>query len=188
MFSWNLTSFIYIWNLTSPILQARDVELNPGPHPIDPNPVISVICSKKINRGPNLEAAASCSNENCDALCHLRCNGLTTALSCHARGLNNEICWFCPQRGNGKAQAIQLKLQLLPLLHLKESKFQLWERRARYVRKPFKLDMQPLLTTALIHLAALVPITVILTKTDIVLYAERNNLTDRNLLRKIQIA
>ena len=29
--------FIYIWNLTSLILQAGDIELNPQPCPIDPN-------------------------------------------------------------------------------------------------------------------------------------------------------
>ena len=58
---------MFSWNLTSLILQAGDIELNPGPCPIDPNPVICAICSKKINRGSNLEAAVSCSSESCDA-------------------------------------------------------------------------------------------------------------------------
>ena len=50
-------------------------------------------------------------------------------------------------------KSLQLKLQLLPLLHLKENELQLRETRAPYVRTPFKFDMQPLLNTALIHLA-----------------------------------
>ena len=40
--------------------------------------------------------------------------------SLHAKSLNKEICWFCPQHGDGKAQVITLT-QLLPLLQLKPS-------------------------------------------------------------------
>ena len=72
------------------ILQTGDIEINRGSRPIDPNPVIFGICSKKMNRGPNVKAAASCSNDNCDARCHLRCNSLTTAQSCRARSLSKK--------------------------------------------------------------------------------------------------
>ena len=84
--------------------QTQEWAFNPGPQPVDPNLVICVICSKAINRRPNLEPVLSCSNDNCDARCHLRCNRLTTALNHHARNENKEIHWFCPQHYNGKAQ------------------------------------------------------------------------------------
>ena len=106
MFSWNLTSFIYICNLASLILQEGYIELSPGPRLIDPSPVICAICCQKTNGRPNLEAAASCLNDSCEARCHLRCNGFTTAQNRHARSMNKEIHWSCPQYGNGKAKVI----------------------------------------------------------------------------------
>ena len=97
---------MFSWSLALLILQAGDTELNPGPLSVDPNPVICVICSGKIDRGPNIEGAASCLSDNCYARFHLPCNGLNTAQSCHARSLNKEIQWSCPQHGNGKAKVI----------------------------------------------------------------------------------
>ena len=76
MLSWNLTAFTYIRKLALLLLQAGDIENNPGPRPIDPNPVICYVCNKKINRGINLEASATCYQEDCEAQCHQLCNGL----------------------------------------------------------------------------------------------------------------
>ena len=59
---------------------------------------------------------------------------------------------FFPRHSNGKAQVITpTQATVAPLVHLKENELQLQERHVRYVRKPFKLDMQPLLTSALTH-------------------------------------
>ena len=151
MFKWNLMSFIYIWNLTLLILQAREIELNLGHCPIDQNQFICVTCCKKINRGPNLKAAASGHNDSCDARC--QCNSLSTARSRHARSLNKEIHWFCPWHSNGKAKVITQTQTTVALSAPPErEKLQPWGKHAWYVTKSFKLDMMPLLTIALFYL------------------------------------
>ena len=109
MLRWYLTTFIYIRNLTLLLLQAGDIEVNPGPRPIDPNPVISDGCNKKINRGINLEASTTCYQEDCEARCHQLCNGLTPAQTRHAKSKNKEIRWKCSQHGNGIAEVITPK-------------------------------------------------------------------------------
>ena len=42
--------FNYIWNTSKLLLLSGDVKINPGPHPIDQNPVFCTTCSRKINR------------------------------------------------------------------------------------------------------------------------------------------
>ena len=106
MLSWNLTAFIYIRNLTLLLLQAGDIEINLGPRPIDPNPVICDVCNKKINRGINLETSATYYQEDCEVRCHQLCNGLTQSQTCHAKSKNKEIHWKCSQHGNGIAEVI----------------------------------------------------------------------------------
>ena len=64
----------YIWNTSKLLLLSGDVEINPGPRPIDQNPVLCTICSNKINRGPQQDMAPTCSDENCSARCHQACN------------------------------------------------------------------------------------------------------------------
>ena len=104
MLSWNLTAFTFIRNLALLLLQAGDIEINPGPRPIDPNPVICNVCNKKINRGINLEASATYYQEDCEARCHQLCNGLTPSQTRHAKSKNKEIRWKCSQHGNGIAR------------------------------------------------------------------------------------
>ena len=106
MLSWNLTAFIYIRNFTLLLVQAGDIEINPGPRPIDPNPVICDVCNKNINRGINLEASATCYQEDCEARCHQPCNGLTPSQTHHAKSKNKKIHWKCSQHGNGIAEVI----------------------------------------------------------------------------------
>ena len=77
IFSWYLKSFDYIWNLTSVILNVGDIETNPGPRRLDTNPVLCTICSKRINKVPNLKAAAICCDQYCKTRYYLHCNGLT---------------------------------------------------------------------------------------------------------------
>ena len=103
--NWNLMSnnFFYTWNLTSIILQAGDIESNPGPRPIDPNPIFCIVCHKKINRGPQLEVVPTCLVEGCIIQCHQSCNGLTAGQTRNARNTGKIIQWKCPIHGDGKA-------------------------------------------------------------------------------------
>ena len=66
--------FNYMWNTSKLLLLSGDVDINPGPRPIDQNPVFCTICSRKINRGPQQDMAPTCSNENSSARCHQACN------------------------------------------------------------------------------------------------------------------
>ena len=106
IFSWYLKSFGYIWNLTLLILQAGNIETNSGPRRIDPNHVLCAICSKKVNEGPNLKAAATCYDQYCKARCYLHCNSLIISKNWHAKTMEREIRWSCPPRGNGIAEII----------------------------------------------------------------------------------
>ena len=60
----------------------NNVEINPGPRPIDENPVF---CCNKINRGVQQDMAPTCSDENCNAWCHQACNGLSISQTRHAK-------------------------------------------------------------------------------------------------------
>ena len=98
--------FNYIWNTSKLLLLSGDVEINPGPRPIDQNPVFCTICSRKINRGPQQDMAPTCSNENCSARCHQACNGLSTSQTRHAKDSGRSIIWQCRQHGSGIAKVI----------------------------------------------------------------------------------
>ena len=98
--------FNFIWNTSKLLLLSGDVKINPGPHPIDQNPVFCTICSRKINRGPQQDMAPICSNENCSAQCHQACNGLSTSQTRHAKDSGCSIIWKCPQHGSGIAEVI----------------------------------------------------------------------------------
>ena len=89
----------YIWNTSRLLLLSGDVKINPGPRPIDQNPVFYTICSKKINRGPQQDVAPTCSEENCNARCHQACNGLS-------KDSGRSITWKCPQHGTGITEII----------------------------------------------------------------------------------
>ena len=82
----------YIWNTSKLLLLSGDVEINPGPRPIDQNPVFCTICSKKINRGLQQDMAPTCSNGNCSACCHQACNGLSIDQTCHAKDSGWSSC------------------------------------------------------------------------------------------------
>ena len=98
--------FNYIWNTSKLLLLSGDVEINPGPRPVDLNPVFCSICSRKINRGPQQDMAPTCSNENCSARCHQACNGLSTDQTRHAKDSGCSIIWKCPQHGSETAEVI----------------------------------------------------------------------------------
>ena len=55
--------FNYIWNTSKLLLLSGDVEINPGPRPIDQNPVFCTIGSRKINLGPQQDMAPTCSKQ-----------------------------------------------------------------------------------------------------------------------------
>ena len=82
----------YIWNASKLLLLSGDVEINPGPRPIDQNPVFCTICSKKINRGLQQDMAPTCSNGNCSTCCHQACNGLSIDQTCHAKDSGWSTC------------------------------------------------------------------------------------------------
>ena len=82
----------YIWNASKLLLLSGNVEINPGPRPIDQNPVFCTICSKKINRGLQQDMAPTCSNGNCSACCHQACNGLSIDQTCHAKDSGWSTC------------------------------------------------------------------------------------------------
>ena len=65
--------FNYIWNTLKLLLLSGNVEINPGPRPIDQNPVFCTICFRKINRGPQQDMKPTCSNEICSARFHQAC-------------------------------------------------------------------------------------------------------------------
>ena len=96
----------YIWNTLHLLLLSGDVEINPGPRPINQNPVLCTICSRRINRGPQQDMAPTCSNENCSARCHQACNSLSIGQTCHAKDSGCSIIWKCPQHGSGIAEFI----------------------------------------------------------------------------------
>ena len=98
--------FNYIWHTSKLLLLSGDVEINPGPRPIDQNPVFCTICSRKINRGPQQDIAPTCSNENCSARCHQACNGLSIGQTPHAKDSGCSIIWKYPQHGSGIAEVI----------------------------------------------------------------------------------
>ena len=100
LFSETFTSysiFNYIWNTSKLLLLSSDVEINPGPRPIEQNPVFCTICSRKINRGPQQDMTPTCSNENCIARCHQACNGLSSDQTRHTKDSGCSIIWKCPQ-------------------------------------------------------------------------------------------
>ena len=96
----------YIWNTSKLLLLSGDVEINPGPQPIDQNPVFCTICSRKINRGPQQDMGPTRSSENCSARCHQACNGLSIGQIRHAKDSGRSIIWKCLQHGSGIAQVI----------------------------------------------------------------------------------
>ena len=96
----------YIWNTLTLLLLSNNVEINPGPWPIDQNPVFCCICSNKINRGVQQDMAPTCSVENCNARCHQACNGLSFYQTHHAEISGRSIIWKCPQHGTGIAEII----------------------------------------------------------------------------------
>ena len=84
------------WDPSKLLLLSADVEINPGPRPIDTNPVLCTICSSKINRGIQQETAPTCSVSNCNARCHQACNGLSINQAHHAKSCGRNIMWKCP--------------------------------------------------------------------------------------------
>ena len=60
----------YIWNTSKLLLLSCGIKINPGPRPIDQNPVFCSVFSKKINRRPQQDMAPTCTNKNCNARCH----------------------------------------------------------------------------------------------------------------------
>ena len=98
--------FNYIWNTSKLLHLFGNVEINPGPRPIDQNPVFCTICSRKINRGLQQDMAPTCSNENLSAQYHQACNGLSTGQTCHAKDSGCSIIWKCPQHGSGIVEVI----------------------------------------------------------------------------------
>ena len=96
----------YIWNTSKLLLLSGDVEINPGPRPINQNPVFCTICSRKINRGPQQDMGPTRSSENCSACCHQACNGLSIDQIRHAKDSGCSIIWKCLQHGSGIAQVI----------------------------------------------------------------------------------
>ena len=96
----------YIWNTWKLLLLPGDVEINPGPRPIDQNQVFCSICSNKINRGVQQDMATTCSDENCNARCHQACNGLFISQTRCAKNSGCSITCKCPQHGTGIAEII----------------------------------------------------------------------------------
>ena len=96
----------YIWNTSKMLLLSGDVEINPGPRPINQNPVFCTICSRKINQGPQQDMAPTCSNENSSARCHQACNSLSISHTHHAKDSGCSIIWKCLQHGCGIAEVI----------------------------------------------------------------------------------
>ena len=81
----------YIWDTLKLLLLSGDVEINPGPRPIDQNPVFCTICTRKINRWPQQDMVPTCSNGDCSARCHQACNGLSIGQTCHAKDSGHSI-------------------------------------------------------------------------------------------------
>ena len=98
--------FSYIWNTSELLLLSGDVKINPGPRPINQNPVFCTICSRKINRGPQQDMTPTCSNENCSARCHQACNDLSIGQTRHAKDSGCSIIWKCSRHGSGIAEVI----------------------------------------------------------------------------------
>ena len=98
--------FNYIWNTSKLLLLSGDVEINPGPRPIDQNPVFCTICSRKINRGPQQDMAPTCSNKNCSAHDHQKPVTLYQCQTRHAKDSGRSIIWKCLQHGSGIAEVI----------------------------------------------------------------------------------
>ena len=96
----------YMWNTSTLLLLSNDVEINPGPRPINQNPVFCCICSNKINREIQQDTAPTCSVENCNARCHQACNGLSIHQTRHAKDSGRSITWTCPDHGIGIAEII----------------------------------------------------------------------------------
>ena len=98
--------FSYIWNTSELLLLSGDVKINPGPRPIDQNPVFCTICSRKINRGPQQDMAPTCSNKNCSAHDHQKPVTLYQCQTRHAKDSGRSIIWKCLQHGSGIAEVI----------------------------------------------------------------------------------
>ena len=94
------------WDPSKVLLLFGDVESNPGPRPIDPNPVFCTICSSKINRGIQQETAPTFLVTDCNARCHQACNGLSINQTCHAKSCGRTITGKCPQHGTAIAEII----------------------------------------------------------------------------------
>ena len=94
----------FIWNTSTLLLLSNDVEINPGPRPVDQNPVFCCICSNKINRGIQHDTAPTCSVENCNAQCHQVCNGLSIHQTRHAKNSGRSITCKCSQHSTGTAE------------------------------------------------------------------------------------
>ena len=97
---------IYVWNTSKLLLLSGDIEIIPGPRPINQNPVFCTTCSRKINRGSQQDMAPTCSNENCSARCHQACNVLSIDQTRHAKDSGRSIIWKCPQHSSGIAEVI----------------------------------------------------------------------------------
>ena len=93
--------FNYIWNTWKLLLLSGDVKINPGPRPIDQNPVFCTFSSENISRGSQQDIAPTCSEDNCNARCHQACNGLSISQTRHAKDSGRSITWKCPQHGTG---------------------------------------------------------------------------------------
>ena len=80
--------------------------INPGPQPLDQNPVFCSLCSNKINCGIQQDMAPTCSDENCNAWCHQACNGLSISQTCHAKNSGRCITWKFHEHGTGIAKIV----------------------------------------------------------------------------------
>ena len=96
----------YIWNTSKLLLLSGDLEINPGPRPIDQNPAFCTICFRKINRGPHQDMAPTYSYENCNVRCHQACNGLPIGQTRHTKDSGHSITWKFPPHGTGIAEII----------------------------------------------------------------------------------
>ena len=95
-----------IWDTSKLLLLSGELESNPGPCPINTNPVFWTIYSLKINWGIQQDTAPTCSDTNCNAQCQQACNGLSTNQARLAKTCGRTITWKCPQHGTGIAEII----------------------------------------------------------------------------------
>ena len=98
------------------LLLSGDIELNPGPslEQIQKEgkkctDFQCILCSNKFRNGPSLAAAHSCAAEDCSALCHAKCDGLSKSSSFKARSdPDYMVTWMCPAHGSGIATVTKI--------------------------------------------------------------------------------